>query len=157
MLWFPCILRVFPMNSASDSSPTDANRRTPEQLRSWRWYGRDELRSFGHRSRAKQSGLGADDYVGKPIIGILNTWSDLNSCHMHLRLTCDAVKRGILQAGGHPMEIPVMSAGETLTKPTAMFHRNLFGDGDGGNAACKPHRWRGACLGGCDKSPRRAF
>ena len=64
--------------------------------------------------------------MGKPIIGILNTWSDLNSCHMHLRLTADAVKRGVFQAGGHPMEIPVMSVGEMLTKPTAMFHRNFL-------------------------------
>jgi dihydroxy-acid dehydratase len=151
MLWFPCILRVFPMNSASDSSPTDANRRTPEQLRSWRWYGRDELRSFGHRSRAKQSGLGADDYVGKPIIGILNTWSDLNSCHMHLRLTCDAVKRGILQAGGHPMEIPVMSAGETLTKPTAMFHRNFLAMETEEMLRANPIDGA-VLLGGCDKS-----
>src|SRR5690606_11505994 len=101
-------------------------RKTPEQLRSWRWYGRDELRSFGHRSRAKQAGWGAEDYVGKPIIGILNSWSEQNSCHMHLKLTADGVRRGILQAGGHPMEIPVLSAGELLTQPSARFHRILL-------------------------------
>ncbi len=126
-------------------------RKTPEQLRSWRWYGRDELRSFGHRSRAKQAGLGADDYVGKPVIGVLNTWSDLNSCHMHLRLTCDAVKRGILQAGGHPLEIPIMSAGEMLTKPTAMFHRNLLAME--AEEILRANPIDGAVLlGGCDKS-----
>ncbi|MCB1225787.1 MAG: dihydroxy-acid dehydratase [Verrucomicrobiales bacterium] len=126
-------------------------RKTPEQLRSYRWYGRDELRSFGHRSRAKQAGWGADDYVGKPIIGILNTWSDLNSCHMHLRLTADAVKRGILQAGGHPMEVPVMSVGEMLTKPTAMFHRNFLAMET--EEVLRAHPLDGAVLlGGCDKS-----
>lgn len=132
----------------SDSS---APRKTPEDLRSYRWYGRDELRSFGHRSRAKQAGWGAEDYAGKPIIGILNTWSDLNSCHMHLRLTADAVKRGILQAGGHPMEIPVMSVGEMLTKPTAMFHRNFLAMET--EEVLRAHPIDGAVLlGGCDKS-----
>jgi dihydroxy-acid dehydratase len=126
-------------------------RKTPEQLRSWRWYGRDELRSFGHRSRAKQAGWGADDYVGKPVIGVLNTWSDLNSCHMHLKLTAEAVKRGILQAGGHPMEIPVMSVGEMLTKPTAMFHRNFLAMET--EEVLRANPIDGAVLlGGCDKS-----
>ena len=140
------------MNPAPAESSRPANAtRTPEQLRSWRWYGRDELRSFGHRSRAKQSGWNAEDYVGKPIIGILNTWSDLNSCHMHLRLTCDAVKRGILQAGGHPMEIPVMSAGEMLTKPTAMFHRNFLAMETEEMLRANPIDGA-VLLGGCDKS-----
>ena len=133
---------------ASENTPT---RKTPEQLRSWRWYGRDELRSFGHRSRAKQAGWGSEDIVGKPVIGILNTWSDLNSCHMHLRLTADAVKRGILQAGGHPMEIPVMSAGEMLTKPTAMFHRNFLAMETEEMLRANPIDGA-VLLGGCDKS-----
>lgn len=125
--------------------------KSPEQLRSWRWYGRDELRSFGHRSRAKQAGWGSEDYVGKPIIGILNTWSDLNSCHMHLRLTAEAVKRGVLQAGGHPMEVPVMSVGEMLTKPTAMFHRNFLAMET--EEVLRANPLDGAVLlGGCDKS-----
>ncbi len=132
-----------------DSATPD--RKTPEQLRSWRWYGRDELRSFGHRSRAKQAGWGAEDYVGKPIIGVLNTWSDLNSCHMHLKITAEAVKRGILQAGGHPMEIPVMSVGEMLTKPTAMFHRNFLAMET--EEVLRANPIDGAVLlGGCDKS-----
>lgn len=130
------------------NSPTP---KTPEQLRSWRWYGRDELRSFGHRSRAKQNGWGSEDIAGKPVIGILNTWSDLNSCHMHLRLTADAVKRGILQAGGHPMEVPVMSAGEMLTKPTAMFHRNFLAMETEEMLRANPIDGA-VLLGGCDKS-----
>ena len=133
---------------ASSNTPTP---KTPEQLRSWRWYGRDELRSFGHRSRAKQNGWGSEDIVGKPVIGILNTWSDLNSCHMHLRLTADAVKRGILQAGGHPMEIPVMSVGEMLTKPTAMFHRNFLAMETEEMLRANPIDGA-VLLGGCDKS-----
>jgi dihydroxy-acid dehydratase len=127
------------------------SRITAEQLRSWRWYGRDELRSFGHRSRAKQAGFGHEDYMGKPIIGILNSWSEQNSCHMHLKLTADAVRRGILQAGGHPMEIPVLSVGEMLTKPTAMFHRNLLAMET--EEVLRANPLDGAVLlGGCDKS-----
>jgi dihydroxy-acid dehydratase len=133
---------------ASANTPTP---KSPEQLRSWRWYGRDELRSFGHRSRAKQAGWGSEDIVGKPVIGILNTWSDLNSCHMHLRLTADAVKRGVFQAGGHPMEIPVMSAGEMLTKPTAMFHRNFLAMETEEMLRANPIDGA-VLLGGCDKS-----
>ncbi|MFN7561165.1 MAG: L-arabinonate dehydratase [Prosthecobacter sp.] len=132
-------------------SEKTSTRKTPEQLRSWRWYGRDELRSFGHRSRAKQNGWGNEDIVGKPIIGILNTWSDLNSCHMHLRLTADAVKRGVFQAGGHPMEIPVMSVGEMLTKPTAMFHRNFLAMETEEMLRANPIDGA-VLLGGCDKS-----
>jgi dihydroxy-acid dehydratase len=133
------------------SSPNTPARKIPEQLRSWCWYGRDELRSFGHRSRAKQAGWGNEDIVGKPIIGILNTWSDLNSCHMHLRLTADAVKRGVFQAGGHPMEIPVMSVGEMLTKPTAMFHRNFLAMETEEMLRANPIDGA-VLLGGCDKS-----
>jgi dihydroxyacid dehydratase/phosphogluconate dehydratase len=128
-----------------------STRKTPEQLRSWRWFGRDELRSFGHRSRAKQAGLDSFDYTSKPVIGIFNTWTDLNSCHMHLRLTADAVKRGVLQAGGLPMEVPVMSAGEMFTKPTAMFHRNFLAMET--EELLRANPLDGAVLlGGCDKS-----
>ena len=126
-------------------------RKTPEQLRSYRWFGRDELRSFGHRSRAKQAGFDAPDYAGKPVIGILNTWSDLNSCHMHLKLTADAVKRGILQAGGWPMEVPVMSAGESFSKPTSMLYRNFLAMET--EEMLRSNPIDGAILlGGCDKS-----
>jgi dihydroxy-acid dehydratase len=125
--------------------------KTPETLRSYRWYGRDELRSFGHRSRAKQAGLDAVDYTGKPVIGIFNTWSDLNSCHLHFKLTAEAVKRGVWQAGGMPMEVPVMSVGEMLTKPTSMFHRNFLAMEV--EELLRANPLDGAILmGGCDKS-----
>ena len=74
---------------------TSRPRKTPEQLRSARWLGPDDLRSFGHRSRLKGMGFSDEDYLGKPIIGILNTWSELNTCHSHLRQRADEVKRGI--------------------------------------------------------------
>jgi dihydroxy-acid dehydratase len=126
-------------------------RKTPETLRSWRWYGRDELRSFGHRSRAKQAGLDSVDFTGKPVIGIFNTWTDLNSCHLHFKITAENVKRGVLQAGGLPFEVPVMSAGEMLTKPTAMFHRNFLAMET--EELLRANPLDGAVLlGGCDKS-----
>ena len=84
-------------------------RKTAEQLRSWRWIGPDDLRSFAHRSRIKQMGYAAGDYAGKPVIGILNTWSDLNNCHTHFRQRAEEIKRGVWQAGGFPVEIPVTS------------------------------------------------
>ena len=76
--------------------------RNPKSLRSFRWYGPDDLRSFGHRSRAASMGCTQLDYAGKPVIGIINTWSDINPCHSHLRQRAEDVKRGIWQAGGFP-------------------------------------------------------
>lgn len=98
----------------------------PEDLRSRRWFGAKDVRSFGHRSRIKQVGFTEDDYAGKPVIAILNTWSDLNPCHAHLRLRADEVKRGVWQAGGFPVELPAMSLGETFMKPTTMLYRNFL-------------------------------
>jgi dihydroxy-acid dehydratase len=100
--------------------------RDPRSLRSWRWFGPDDLRSFGHRSRLRQMGLTADDAEGKPVIAILNTWSDLAQCHTHFRDRAADVKRGVWQAGGFPVEIPVLSLSEMFVKPTAMYHRNLL-------------------------------
>ncbi len=74
----------------------------PEDLRSARWFAPDDLRSFGHRSRAMQMGYAAEDWAGRPLIGIINTWSDINPCHQHLRQRAEDVKRGVLQAGGFP-------------------------------------------------------
>ncbi len=98
----------------------------PADLRSFRWFGKDDLRSFGHRSRAKQAGFSAEDITGKPIIALLNTWSDANPCHAHFRNRAEEIKRGIWQAGGFPMEIPVLTLGETLMKPSTMLYRNLL-------------------------------
>ena len=100
--------------------------RDPRQLRSWRWFGPDDLRSFGHRSRLRQMGYDAAAAEGRPVIAILNTWSDLAQCHGHFRDRALDVKRGVWQAGGFPVEIPVLSLSEMFVKPTAMFHRNLL-------------------------------
>jgi len=101
-------------------------RKTPTELRSHRWYGVDDMRAFGHRSRTKQVGYSAADYGGKPVIGIVNTWSDINPCHTHLRTRAEEVKRGVWQAGGFPIEMPAMSLGEPFMKPTTMLYRNLL-------------------------------
>ncbi len=101
-------------------------RRTPEQLRSYRYLGPDDLRSFGHRSRQKQSGFNTEEFAGKPVIGILNTWNDLISCHAHFKQRVEDIKRGVWQAGGFPVEIPVMGLSETFMKPTSMYYRNFL-------------------------------
>ena len=101
-------------------------RKTPEQLRSRRWFANQDLRSFGHRSRILQLGYSREDYADKPVIGILNTWSDINHCHGHLRERAQEVKRGVWQAGGFPLEIPAISLAEVFQKPTTMMYRNLL-------------------------------
>src|SRR3954465_4144441 len=83
--------------------------KNPERLRSHRWLGVSDLRSFGHRSRLRQFGYDSEDWAGKPVIGIINTWSEINACHAHLRTRAENVKRGVLQAGGFPIELPAMS------------------------------------------------
>jgi dihydroxy-acid dehydratase len=126
-------------------------KRSPEQLRSYRWLGRDDLRSFGHRSRLKQLGYDRADWVGKPVIGILNTWSDINACHGHLRERAEEIKRGVWQAGGFPIELPAMSLAEPFVKPSTMLYRNFLA------MECeellRSHPIDGAVLmGGCDKT-----
>ncbi len=101
-------------------------KKTPETLRSYRWYGVSDLRSFGHRSRTMQMGYSEADWKGKPVIGILNTWSDINPCHQHFRIRAEEVKRGVLQAGGFPLEIPALALPENFMKPTTMLYRNLL-------------------------------
>src|SRR5688500_20368754 len=103
-----------------------APRKAPGDLRSHRWSGPEDFRSVGHRSRAKQAGFSAEDLAGKPVIAILNTWSDANPCHTHFRMRAEDVKRGVWQAGGFPMEIPVLTLGETFMKPSTMVYRNLL-------------------------------
>ncbi|HXN22161.1 MAG TPA: L-arabinonate dehydratase [Candidatus Dormibacteraeota bacterium] len=101
-------------------------RKDPKSLRSYRWYGPDDLRSFGHRSRAASMGCTQSDYAGKPVIAIINTWSDINPCHSHLRERANDVKRGVWQSGGFPVEMPAITLGETFQKPTTMMYRNLL-------------------------------
>ena len=127
------------------------SRLTPDQLRSARWFAPDDLRSFGHRSRAKQMGYAREDFTGKPVIGILNTWSDLNTCHTHFRQRAEEVKRGVWQAGGFPLEVPIMTLSETYMKPTSMYYRNLVALEVEETLRCYP--LDGAVLmGGCDKT-----
>ncbi len=126
-------------------------RKDISALRSNKWFGPDDLRSFGHRSRLKGMGWGDDDFLGKPVIAILNTWSDLNTCHSHLRERAEQVKRGVYQAGGFPVEVPVMSLGEMLMKPTTMMYRNMLAMETEEVLRCHPVD--GAVLmGGCDKT-----
>lgn len=103
-----------------------SRRKKPEELRSHRWYGVKDLRSFGHRSRTAQMGYHRSDYAGKPVIAIINTWSDINPCHSHFKQRVEEVKRGIWQAGGFPVEMPAISLSEPFQKPTTMLYRNLL-------------------------------
>lgn len=126
-------------------------RRSPESLRSARWFAPDDLRSFGHRSRIMQMGYAPEDWVGKPIIAIVNTWSDINPCHGHFKQRVEDVKRGILQAGGFPVELPAISLAEAFVKPTTMLYRNLLAMET--EELLRSHPVDGAVLmGGCDKT-----
>jgi dihydroxy-acid dehydratase len=127
------------------------SRKQPEELRSHRWYGVKDLRSFGHRSRTAQMGYDAADYRGKPVIGIINTWSDINPCHTHFKQRVDDVKRGVWSAGGFPMELPAMSLSEPFQKPTTMLYRNLLAMET--EELLRSYPIDGAVLmGGCDKT-----
>jgi len=95
------------------------------KLRSEAWFGGTSKDAFMHRSWMKNQGMPADAFDGRPVIGICNTWSELTPCNAHLRELADRVKRGILEAGGLPLEFPVMSLGESNMRPTAMLYRNL--------------------------------
>ncbi|MDE2284846.1 MAG: dihydroxy-acid dehydratase [Hyphomicrobiales bacterium] len=130
---------------------TAKKNKSPEALRSYRWLGPDNLRAFGHRSRLKQLGYDRDDWSGKPVIGILNTWSDINACHGHLRERAEDVKRGIWQAGGFPIELPAMSLAEPFVKPSTMLYRNFLAME--AEELLRSHPIDGAVLiGGCDKT-----
>ena len=96
-----------------------------KQLRSQSWFGRDDIYGFIYRSWVKNRGVPHDQFDGRPVIGICNTWSELTPCNTHFRVIAEHVKNGILEAGGFPLEFPVMSLGETLMRPTAMLYRNL--------------------------------
>ena len=126
-------------------------RKRPEDLRSHRWLGVSDLRSFGHRSRLRQFGYDTNDWGGKPVIGIINTWSDINTCHSHLRARAEDVKRGVHQAGGFPLELPAMSLAEVFVKPTTMLYRNFLAMET--EELLRSHPIDGAVLmGGCDKT-----
>ncbi|MEV8414623.1 L-arabinonate dehydratase [Streptomyces niveus] len=131
--------------------PGTGGRLAPEELRSHQWYGTDGLRSFSHRARTRQLGYLPEEHLGKPVIAILNTWSDINPCHVHLRERAQAVKRGVWQAGGFPLEFPVSTLSETFQKPTPMLYRNLLAMET--EELLRSYPVDGAVLmGGCDKT-----
>jgi dihydroxy-acid dehydratase len=126
-------------------------KKKPEELRSFRWFGPASMRGFGHRSRMKQSGYRQEDFTGRPVVAIVNTWSEINPCHTHLRERAEAVKKGVWQSGGFPVEIPAFSITETYVKPSPMLYRNLLAMETEENLRSLPVD--GAVLmGGCDKT-----
>jgi dihydroxy-acid dehydratase len=126
-------------------------RKTPAELRSARWFAPDDLRGFGHRSRLMQMGYDPKDWVGRPVIAIINTWSDLQPCHGHFAQRVEDVKRGVLQAGGFPVELPALSLSESFLKPTSMLYRNMLAMDT--EELLRAHPVDGAVLmGGCDKT-----
>jgi dihydroxy-acid dehydratase len=126
-------------------------RRNLEDLRSQRWFASQDMRGFAHRQRTQQTGLRREEFLGKPVVAILNTWSDMSPCHSHLRDRAEAVKRGVWQAGGFPVEVPTLSVGEVMVKPTTMLYRNLLAME--AEEILRSHPIDGAVLlGGCDKS-----
>jgi dihydroxy-acid dehydratase len=131
--------------------PQNRRRRAPQELRSHQWYGTEGLRSFSHRARTRQLGYLPEEHLGKPVIAVLNTWSDINPCHQHLRERAEAVKRGVWQAGGFPLEFPVSTLSETFQKPTPMLYRNLLAMET--EELLRSYPVDGAVLmGGCDKT-----
>jgi len=125
-------------------------RKTPEQLRSHRWFGGGPS-STEHTAHGLQAGYSREEFEGRPVIGIINTWSDMNPCHAHLRQRAEAVKRGVWQGGGFPVELPAMSLGEGFVKPSAMLYRNFLAMETEELLRCHPID--GAILlGGCDKT-----
>lgn len=125
--------------------------KTAEQLRSHRWFGRESMRTFNHRSRMAQLGFALADYAGKPIVGILNTWSEINPCHSHFKTRVEEIKRGVWQAGGFPLELPAMSIAEPFQKPSPLLYRNLLAMEV--EELLRSHPIDGAVLmGGCDKT-----
>src|SRR5437667_543216 len=101
-------------------------RKKLEELRSQRWFGTTDLRAFGHRSRMLQMGYEREDFLAKPVVAIINTWSGLAQCHTHFPERVEDIKRGVWQAGGFPVELPALSLSEQYVKPTTMLYRNFL-------------------------------
>ena len=120
-------------------------------LRSQRWYNSPAMRTFNHRSRTFQIGYSKSDFENKPVIAIVNTWSDFNQCHSHFKQRVEDVKRGVWQAGGFPIEVPAISLSEPMMKPTTMLYRNLLAME--AEEVLRAYPVDGAVLmGGCDKT-----
>jgi dihydroxy-acid dehydratase len=140
-----------PAQYHTNAKESQVKKKTPEELRSHRWYGAKDMRAFGHRSRTAQMGYDRSDYAGKPVIAIINTWSDINPCHTHFKQRVEEVKRGVWQAGGFPVEMPAMSLSEPFQKPTTMMYRNFLAMET--EELLRSYPADGAVLmGGCDKT-----
>ena len=134
-----------------DLAGEEMKKRKPEDLRSARWFAPDDLRSFGHRSRMMQLGMAEEEFRDRPVIGVLSTWSELNTCHAHFPERVKDVKRGVLQAGGLAVEMPALSVDESFTKPTSMLYRNMLAMET--EEMIRSHPLDGVVLmGGCDKT-----
>ena len=129
-------------------------RKRPEDLRSHRWYGVGDRKTFDHRSRTAQMGYDKSDYAGKPVIAIINTWSDINPCHAHFRARAEEVKRGVWQAGGFPVEMPAIDAGRAVPETLDHDVPQLPRDGDRGDC-CAPIPPTAACSWAAATRPRR--
>ncbi len=126
-------------------------RKAAAELRSARWFAPDDLRGSTHRSRFMQMGYGPEDWRGRPVVAVINTWSDINPCHAHFKQRVEDIKRGIMHAGGLPIELPALSLAETYVKPTTMLYRNMLAMEVEELLRCHPVD--GAVLmGGCDKT-----
>src|SRR6185369_1359370 len=159
MAWAPATTRRRCSSSSPDGSSSPGGRawsdngamKKPEELRSHRWFGRETMRSFNHRARMAQLGLGEEDYRGKPVLAILHTWREINPCHLHFRQRAEEIKRGVWQAGGFPLEIPAMSLAEIFMKPSPLMYRNLLAME--AEELLRSYPVDGAVLmGGCDKT-----
>jgi dihydroxy-acid dehydratase len=126
-------------------------KRDLSELRSQRWFASDDMRAFAHRQRTQQMGMRREEFMGRPVIGIINTWSEMSPCHAHLRDRAEAVKRGVWQMGGYPVELPAISVGEVMVKPTTMLYRNFLAMECEELLRCHPIDGA-VLLGGCDKS-----
>lgn len=133
------------------AQPTLPKQKTVESLRSQRWLAPDTMRGFSHRARLAQTGWNRDDFMGRPVIGILNTWSDISTCHSHLRERAQKVREGVIRAGGWPIELPAMSLGEVWVKPTTMLYRNFLAMEAEELIRCHPIDGV-VLMGGCDKT-----
>jgi dihydroxy-acid dehydratase len=130
---------------------SEMQKKKYKDLRSSRWFSPNDVRSFGHRSRAMQMGLGKDDWENKPIIGIINTWSEIQPCHQHFKQRVEDVKKGVYQSGGMPIELPAISLAEMYVKPTTMLYRNMLSMEV--EELIRSHPIDGVVLmGGCDKT-----
>src|SRR5256886_1206981 len=150
--WMPSAISVISIGRRSEL-PTirNASYRQENGRRSSEWFDRSDLDGFLHRSWLKSTGVTNETFRGRPVIGICNSWSELVNCNVHLRGLAAAVKRGVLQAGGFPVEFPVMSLGASLMKPTTMLYRNLMAM-DVEESVCAYTLDGVVLLTGCDKT-----